>query len=98
MISISYKRANDRLTDVSLSAPDSVCYFGESSQQIWQTLASGLTQRRENVFMMRPEAEPAGLVIKLKTFLSKEKQHLSYGGTHYRLIPDWDGERVCRKL
>lgn len=65
--------ANDRLTDVSLSAPDSVCFFGESSQQSWQTLASGLTQWRENVFIMRPEAEPAGLVIKLKTIFKQRE-------------------------
>lgn len=43
--------ATDRLTDVSLSAPDSVCFFPEKSLQIWQILASGLIQWRENVFI-----------------------------------------------
>ena len=43
--------ANDRLTDVSLSTADSVCFFQESSQQIWQALASGLTQCRQSVFV-----------------------------------------------
>lgn len=43
--------ANDRLTDVSLNAAESVCFFRESSQQIWQALASGLTQCGESVFV-----------------------------------------------
>lgn len=63
---------NDRLTDVSASSPDSVCFFRESSRQIWQTLESGLTQRgRMFLFIMRPEAKPARAMIKLKAFLSK---------------------------
>ena len=44
------------------------------------------------LFITRPEAEPARVVIKLKTFLSKEKQHLSCGEMDYRFNSDWRGE------
>lgn len=43
------QHANDRLTDVSLSAPDSVCFCRECSSRIWQTLVVNLIQWRKNV-------------------------------------------------
>lgn len=64
----------DRLTDASRSAPDSIRFCPECSIRICQALVSGLIQQKKMfLFIMKPEAEPARVVIKLQN-ISKQRE------------------------